>query len=169
MENLLRWQKKEKYFENTIFVILGDHGMGHPHESASFGALSLNYYHVPLTIYSPGLNIVHEEIEEVASSIDLMPTIMGLLNVPYINTSLGRDLLSDKSFQGYSFLFTASNSTYGLLSNNYFVHTNVTGKHLISNRKNGTFINNTNPEIENMIKLNEGYYHTSRDLRYNNE
>ena len=84
--------KKEKFFDNTIFFILGDHGMGHPYESALFGALSLNYYHVPLTIYSPGLNIAHEKIDEVASSIDLMPTIMGLLNVPYINTSLGRDL-----------------------------------------------------------------------------
>ena len=143
--------------------------MGHPHESASFGALSLNYYHVPLIIYSPGLNITHREIDEVVSSIDLMPTIMSLLNVPYTNTTLGRDLLLEKSYTGYSFLFTASNSTYGLLSNDYFVYTNVTGKHLIYNKKDGTLINNMNPEIENMIKLNEGYYHISRYLRYHNE
>ena len=98
-----------------------------------------------------------------------MPTIMGLLNIPYTNTSLGRDLLSDKSYNGYSFLFTATNSTYGLISNDYFIYTNVTGKHLIYNKKDATLINNINPEIDKMIKLNEGYYHISRYLRYNNE
>ena len=120
-------------------------------------------------LYVKGLNILYEEIDKVVSSIDLMPTIMGLLNVPYTNTSLGRDILSDKSYPSYSFLFTASNSTYGLISNDYFVHTDVMGKHMIYNNKDETLINNMNPEIENMIKLNEGYYHISRYLRYHNE
>ena len=43
------------------------------------------------------------------------------------------------------------------------------GEHLIYNNKDETLINNMNPEIENMIKLNEGYYHISRYLRYHNE
>ena len=165
----IRSAKKENYYKNTIFVILGDHGMGHESKQNNYGALSLHNYHVPLTIYSPGLNILYEEIDKVVSSIDLMPTIMGLLNVPYTNTSLGRDILSDKSYPSYSFLFTASNSTYGLISNDYFVYTDVMGKHLIYNKKDETLLNYINPEIENMIKLNEGYYHISKYLRYNNE
>ena len=81
--------KQEKYFDNTIFVILGDHGSTHPNQPNLFGALSLHNFHVPLTIFSPGLNLQHKEISDVASSIDLMPTIMGLLSVPYINTTMG--------------------------------------------------------------------------------
>ena len=161
--------KEENYYNNTIFVILGDHGVGHHSQHNNYGALSFHNFHVPLTIYSPGLKITHEEIDEVVSSIDLMPTLMGLLNAPYTNTSLGRDLLSNRSYTGYSFLFTASNSTYGLISNDYFVQTDVMGQHLIYNNKDATLINNFNPEIEKMIKLNEGYYHISRYIRYHNE
>ena len=82
--------KKEDYFKNTLFVILGDHGFGHPSQPNTFGSLSLHNYHVPLTIFSPGLNINHKDIIDVASSIDLMPTIMGLLSLPYNNTALGK-------------------------------------------------------------------------------
>ena len=124
---------------------------------------------MPLAIYAPGLGIEHKEIDRVASSIDLMPTIMGLLNVPYTNTALGIDLLLNKSSSGYSFVFTAANSTYGLISNDYIVISDITGKHWVYNKIDERLITNINSDIQYMIKLNEGYYQISKYLRYHNE
>ena len=63
----IRLAKKEDYYNNTIFVILGDHGLGHESQPNNYGALSFHHYHVPLTIYSPGLNIAHREIDDVVT------------------------------------------------------------------------------------------------------
>ena len=161
--------KEEKYFENTIFVILGDHGFGHSSQPNLFGALSLHNFHVPLTIFSPGLNLKHKEISDVASSIDLMPTIMGLLSVPYVNTTLGKNLLQSNKMASNAFIFTATNSTYGLISNNYYVISNVDGSNTVYDMNNNNFIDTANLEINKMKELNNGFYHISKFLRYHNE
>jgi len=165
----IRSSKKENYYNNTIFVILGDHGFGHPNQPDLFGALSLHNYHVPLTIFAPGLNIGPREIYDVASGIDLMPTIMGILSVPYTNTTLGKDLLKTNRQNNYAFMFTASNSTYGLLSNQYYVISNVDGDQTVYDINNKKFVTTKNIEINKMKLLNDGIYHTARYLRYHNE
>ena len=67
------------------------------------------------------------------------------------------------------FLYFWNMGTLKEISNDYFIYTNVTGKQLIYNKKDATLLNDINPEIDKMIKLNEGYYHISKYLRYHNE
>tara|TARA_B100000945_G_scaffold320527_1_gene330874 strand:+ start:610 stop:2499 length:1890 start_codon:yes stop_codon:yes gene_type:complete len=160
--------KNEKYFKNTIFFILGDHGIGHKSQSNNYGALSLHNYQVPLIIFSPSFNIEHKIINDVASSIDVLPTVMGLLSQPYTNTALGVDLLK-KNRKNYAFIFTASNSTHALISNNYVIINDVDENQYTYNFKTGSLITKNNNEINYMKNINKGYYHLAKYLRYHNE
>ena len=98
--------KNEKWYENTIFLIFGDHSL------PSNGAKNVaqwqqgisNGYHVPLIIHSPKY-IKPGEDARVASEMDVMPTVAGLAGVPYKTRSLGRDLFNPK-FDNYRAAFS---------------------------------------------------------------
>ena len=82
--------RKKPWFDNTIFVFVADHTAG----SAGKEDLPINNYQIPLFIYAPKL-IDARETAQLASQIDLAPTLLGLLNLDYESTFFGRNLLQD--------------------------------------------------------------------------
>ncbi len=84
-------QAREKpWFDNTIFIFVADHTAG----SAGKEDLPITNYQIPLFIYAPKL-IEARENAQLASQIDLAPTLLGLLNLDYQSTFFGRNLLQD--------------------------------------------------------------------------
>lgn len=83
--------RKEPWFANTIFVFVADHGGSI--EPIYDLPLSLN--HTPLLIYGPGVVKTPQVYQSFGGQIDVGPTILGLLNVPYLNTTLGVDLIKE--------------------------------------------------------------------------
>ncbi|MBX8484907.1 LTA synthase family protein [Pseudomonas cichorii] len=79
--------RKKPWFDNTIFVFVADHTAG----SAGKEDLPVVNYQIPLFIYAPKL-VQPEEDAQLASQIDLAPTLLGLLNLDYESTFFGRDL-----------------------------------------------------------------------------
>jgi phosphoglycerol transferase MdoB-like AlkP superfamily enzyme len=82
----------EAWFANTLFVLLGDHGRildGNTYE------MPLTYNHIPLIIFSEGLSDSPRAIGGFSNQTDVFPTVMGLLNLPYTNNSMGVDLLKE--------------------------------------------------------------------------
>ncbi|MDP4281154.1 MAG: sulfatase-like hydrolase/transferase [Bacteroidota bacterium] len=75
LRQFFNYYKKRKDFNNTIFVITGDHAM--PELSFSFLNL-IEKYHVPLAIYSPMLK-KPSKFESVSSHLDLTPSILAML------------------------------------------------------------------------------------------
>jgi phosphoglycerol transferase MdoB-like AlkP superfamily enzyme len=67
--------RKRKEFENTIFIITGDHAM--PELNYTYLNL-LERYHVPFIIYSPLLK-KPEYFESVSSHLDVTPSILAML------------------------------------------------------------------------------------------
>ena len=65
-----------------------------PAGSAGKEDLPVQNYQIPLFIYAPKL-IEPRETAQLASQIDLAPTLMGLLNLDYVSTFFGRNLLQD--------------------------------------------------------------------------
>ena len=65
--------KKRKDFENTIFIITGDHRMG-----SIYHRSKVDKYHVPLIIYSPLLK-EGKRFSSVVSHLDITPTIAALM------------------------------------------------------------------------------------------
>lgn len=86
----IREAHSRPWFDNTLFVIVADHTAG----SAGSQDLPVANYHIPLFIYAPKI-IKPRELSMVASQIDLAPTLLGLLNLDYVSTFFGRNLLSD--------------------------------------------------------------------------
>jgi phosphoglycerol transferase MdoB-like AlkP superfamily enzyme len=78
------------WFKDTLFVFVADH------TSHGRGRTDLppENYHIPLIFYSPG-NVTPAEVDAIASQIDVAPTILAMLNVPYVSQFFGQDILTE--------------------------------------------------------------------------
>lgn len=118
--------RKEPYFANTVFVLLGDHGLPGSASHLPYGTaeLALVRFQVPLLVYAPGLLGPGREEQEVASEVDVLPTVASLVGVPYVNTTLGRDLL-DPRFDDRRYAFTMTDQfrvpEIGLLGERFYL------------------------------------------------
>ncbi|GAB7530692.1 LTA synthase family protein [Pseudomonas sp. 3A(2025)] len=83
----LQAARTKPWFDNTIFVFVADHTAG----SAGKEDLPVENYQIPLFIYAPQW-VQPAEDAQLASQIDLAPTLLGLLNLSYESTFFGRDL-----------------------------------------------------------------------------
>ncbi len=84
--------RKKPWFDDTIFVFVADHTAG----SAGKEDLPIRNYQIPLFIYAPKFIPAREE-GQLASQIDLAPTLLGLLHLNYESTFFGRNLLVPSS------------------------------------------------------------------------
>ena len=80
--------RKENYFNNTVFLIVADHGV----EIQARGLIPAAKYHVPALILGP--DIAPQRINTLASQIDLPPTVLGLLGIATRHPMPGRNLLT---------------------------------------------------------------------------
>lgn len=84
--------KGKPWFDDTIFVFVADHTAG----SAGKEDLPVENYQIPLFIYAPKLLPVGERAE-LASQLDLAPTLLAMLNISYESTFFGRDLMKENA------------------------------------------------------------------------
>jgi len=99
----LELAQKKPWFDNTIFIITADHCAS----SAGKTELPINKYHIPLLIYAPKI-LKPQKIDNLASQIDIAPTIFGLLNFSYNSKFFGQDILNEPANRAFI-------STYQLL------------------------------------------------------
>jgi phosphoglycerol transferase MdoB-like AlkP superfamily enzyme len=95
-----RQAQREEWFQNTLFVLTGDHGFGSP---PALTEMRLDRQHVPLLFYSPALDpaaIGHRRT--VASQVDIGASVLGLLGLEVPHQAWGRNLfdpgLADEGF-----------------------------------------------------------------------
>jgi phosphoglycerol transferase MdoB-like AlkP superfamily enzyme len=83
--------KKERWFDNTIFVLLGDHGklMDNPECE-----LPESYNHIPLIIYGKGIK--PQTYQDFALQEDVAPTLLGMMGIGYIQNDFGIDLMKKR-------------------------------------------------------------------------
>jgi membrane-anchored protein YejM (alkaline phosphatase superfamily) len=122
---------REDYFDNTVFLFFGDHGLVRhaEHRPAYEHELIMSRYHVPLLIYAPTLLPNPAVIDNVASEVDVMPTIAGMTGRPYINTTFGRDLF-DPQYDDDRYAFTILHGPVprlGLIGADFYFNINGDG------------------------------------------
>jgi phosphoglycerol transferase MdoB-like AlkP superfamily enzyme len=92
--------KSHPFYDSTLFVILGDHG------PRVFGPaeIPMESYRIPILFYGP--HVVPNGVRDstLGSQLDVPPTIMGILNVPYNSQFFGDDLLKLPHDKGRAFL-----------------------------------------------------------------
>jgi len=122
--------KAESYFHNTIFVFIGDHGVS-GNASATYPSVwtdqRLSDEHVPLLFYAPYL-LAPQKRKEVVSQIDVLPTIAGMVQQPYVNTTLGRDLLDPGKQNNYAFIIYHDEGRIGVVTDTYYFTQNLNFK-----------------------------------------
>jgi phosphoglycerol transferase MdoB-like AlkP superfamily enzyme len=120
--------RREKYFQNTIFAFVGDHGIigsTGPHFPPAWRELAITQGHTPLLIYSPG-RVAPQRIEHWAQQVDVLPTLAALAGIAHRNTTLGRDLLDprfDASRIAFTFQFTGRDDLGVLVGDHMLVDT----------------------------------------------
>ena len=122
--------KKEKYFKNTIFIFVGDHGLrGDAGDlfPKSFTKQGILAEHVPLLFYSP--NLLHpKKVRKVCSQLDVLPSVAALARQSHRNTTLGRNLFdTTKREQKFAFIADPDLSNIALVSDQYYFSKGING------------------------------------------
>ncbi|MBP7496620.1 MAG: sulfatase-like hydrolase/transferase [Bacteroidales bacterium] len=110
--DFLHKAKTQEWFENTIFLFVADHGAiigDNPYP------VSLSYHHTPFVIYSPLLKDAPKSFNCIGGQLDIFPTLMGLINIEYINNTMGIDLLREKR----PYIYFCDDDKIGCLDHRY--------------------------------------------------
>jgi len=168
---------KESYFDNTVFLFVGDHGI--PGDAGNLFPKAwtdqrLTAEHVPLLIYAPKL-LGAKRISGDCSQLDVLPTLAGLCNIPYENTTLGRDLLDTVGYRGreLSFIYDPDQAYIGVVKGDYFYRRGLkTGKEemvsVVGNEPVPAGMEK-GPVGQKMKALSDGMYELSRYLLLKNK
>lgn len=166
--------KKESYFNNTIFVFVGDHGL-----EGNVGDIYPNAWtehrladeHIPLLFYAPSILSPRVHTEPV-SQIDVLPTIAGMLQQPYTNSTLGRDLLDTSKKENAAFIIYHAPGWIGVVGDDYFYRKNIRfNKEELVPVKNGLPILSAAQQDsakKHMSTLTSAMYETARWMLLNN-
>ncbi len=177
--HFIKIAKKEPYFDNTLFVFFGDHGIHAPtgnHVPASDAQLNLQGLRVPLVLYGKSVISKAKVFDTIASEVDVLPTIASLTKTRYLNTTLGRDL-TDNTFDENRYAFTiehGSGRTIGLISDEYYLLMRPDGSnkklHHLTSDNPRTDVSAENPEMADLLtqKLS-AIWNTIRYMRENNK
>ena len=164
--------QKEKYFDNTIFVFVGDHGIKGDAGNLlpkAFTTQGLTSEHVPLLFYSPG-KIKPERFGYPASQLDILPTIAGLCNMPYTNSAMGRDLMKVDPKNKNVFIVDGDARQIGIIDNGMFYMENMNGSSgMLSNLQSNEKLNPTDSLVSRYKIMANAYYETARYLLLNNK
>jgi phosphoglycerol transferase MdoB-like AlkP superfamily enzyme len=92
--------KKEAFWTNTVFVVVADHG------ARVYGSqrIPIHSYEIPLVILGPAVVKGPTRVPVLGCSLDVSPTVLGLIGRPYETLFFGRDLLHDPPEQNRALL-----------------------------------------------------------------
>ncbi len=90
LRQFIETAQTKNWFNNTLFLFVADHGV-------IMGDLSYDIpqslHHIPFVIYAADTTLVPQESNlTYGTQMDVLPTVMGLLNASYLNNTLGVDL-----------------------------------------------------------------------------
>lgn len=164
--------KKENYFNNTIFVFVGDHGIkGNALQFLPevYTHQSLTSEHVPLLFYSPKI-LKAQKFNNPVSQVDILPTIASVCKINYSNSTLGRDIINSNSKNSKAFIVDVDSKRIGVIYNNLFYSYSIkAGQEQISSMNNNEKIILTDSLKKVYRKATDAFYETSRYMLLNNK
>ena len=111
LQNFFERASKSAWYDNTVFVLVGDHGKDYVKSYTP----PVGYFHVPLLFYCPSL-LKPEVNPDFASQVDIYPTLMDILNISFVNNTLGINLLQDKR----EMVFSSGDTEYCVFDNDWY-------------------------------------------------
>jgi phosphoglycerol transferase MdoB-like AlkP superfamily enzyme len=109
--NFIDKAKQYDWFNNTLFVFVADHGVNFGHTYA----MPLSYNHIPCLFYMPS-QLKPDTISSVGGQIDVLPTVLSFLKIPFKNTSMGIDLMHEKR----PWMYFTADSKIGAINEEFY-------------------------------------------------
>jgi hypothetical protein len=170
--------RESGYFDNTIFVMFGDHNTriaNIDYMKPAFAQLGLESNNTPLLIYAPKL-LAPREFDEAVGLTDLLPTIASLVGYEYDNRTLGRDLLQPAPEGERVVPLVLREGTFpliGAVSKDFLLQMNYDGSEpSLHDLHSDTPLDNVAErypeEYLRFLPLTRGLYETSRYMLYEN-
>ena len=113
--------KETSWGKNSVFVFVADHGS--PRINQSYD-MAYFYNRIPCYIYSEAFKDKAKKYDVIGGQIDIFPTIMGLLQLDYVNNTLGVDLLREQR----KYIYFVSDEHLGCADKEYFYCYNINSK-----------------------------------------
>ncbi|HWR34221.1 MAG TPA: LTA synthase family protein, partial [Chitinophagaceae bacterium] len=172
---------KEKYFDNTIFVFVGDHGI-RGNAGNMFPKVwtdqGLTCQHVPLLFYAPSM-LQPEQISSKVSQVDIMPTLASLSYERVSYSGLGKNIFQKDTAStslphpNCAFIVDADLGNIGLVTEKYFYRynkkTKEEGVYSLLDNNSLSKDKSTDSLLNQLHNLTLGYYESSRYLLFNNK
>ncbi|MCC7028958.1 MAG: LTA synthase family protein [Chitinophagaceae bacterium] len=159
----LQKAKTKTWFDSTIFIFVADHGF---RVGENAYELELSYQHIPILFYAP--KMIQPEIrDELIGQIDLFPTLMGMLNMRYINNTLGENILK----RPRPCIYFSADDKIGCIDQKWlYVHKFSGGESLYDYRSNNThnFAAENKSDLERLRKYAFSQIQTS-EWMYSND
>ncbi len=110
-----RAARKEAFWTNTVFVVVADHG------ARVYGkqTIPIHSYEIPVLIAGPAVVKAPARLGQLGSSLDVSPTVFGLIGRPYETTFFGQNLMQTPPEAGRALL--NHNRDIGLLARDRLV------------------------------------------------
>ena len=154
----LREAAKQPWFDDTIFIVVADHG------ARVYGkaAIPLETYEIPLMIYAPK-HIAPRQVDTLMTQIDIAPTVLGLLGLPYEAPFFGVDVLNRPAGQPRIALFSHNHDVAILRDDDLVVMSlGKTSQAYRYDHALGTFT--AKPDDTHLLPLGIAYFQTAAEL-----
>jgi len=103
--------ENKAWFDNTVFILVADHGRAH---NAKY-PIPLTYNHIPAVIYYKGVQ--HQIIDKMTGQVDILPSLMNVLQIDYLNQTFGQDAFSETR----PYIFFNHDQKYGLIDKEFLM------------------------------------------------
>ncbi|HEX3129166.1 MAG TPA: LTA synthase family protein [Thermoanaerobaculia bacterium] len=160
----VRQARQHAFFKDTLFVLMGDHG------ARVYGSavIPLPSYEVPILFYAPGVIPAGDRIDTLTSSLDIPPTVLGVLGMEYDSPFFGHDVLHIDPSAGRALM--THNNEIALMKGSRIA---VLGLHrsaqLFDVRPDGSFVPLPRPDRAGVELIEDAIsYYTGADTEYRN-
>ena len=167
--------KQQAYFNNSIFVFIGDHGVEGESSAVyppAWNAQRLSDEHVPLLFYAPAL-LKPAAYNYTVSQIDVLPTLAGMVHQPYTNSTLGRDVINQQDIFHAAFIIHHDEGNIGVVTDDYYFvkNINITHEELVPLRNGVPALSNQQADSvkKKLSELTSAIFETSRWMLLNNK
>ncbi|HXW10665.1 MAG TPA: sulfatase-like hydrolase/transferase [Steroidobacteraceae bacterium] len=154
----LRRAARQPWFDDTLFVVVADHG------ARVYGKaeIPLETYEIPLMMYSPK-HLAPRSVDVLTTQIDVAPTVLGLLGLPYEAPFFGVDVLHQQPGTARVALFS-HNHDVALLRDDRLAVLELGKKteSLRYDRAAGAFVRQ--PDDAQLVPLAVAYFQTAAEL-----
>ncbi|TWC52098.1 phosphoglycerol transferase MdoB-like AlkP superfamily enzyme [Pseudomonas sp. SJZ080] len=175
---LMEIAKEGGYYDNTIFVLFGDHNTRIaqiPFLAPAYEQLGLESNAVPMIIHAPGL-LGTRTVKEAVGLVDLLPTVAGMAGLEFRNSGMGRDIQQPAPEGERVVPLVLREGTFPLIAGvtqHYMVQMQHDGSSpTLHDLASPTPLDNVAPqnpeEFKRLVQLTRGLHETSRLMLYQN-